>query len=87
MVCKFSGVATEVRADAWQLQQILPYWETALEAFGTSRLMFGSDWPVCLLKTSYADWVASVSSLASQLSQAELENFWSKNAIRAYGLK
>jgi L-fuconolactonase len=85
--CKFSGVVTEVRADGWQRQQIQPYWETALEAFGPSRLMFGSDWPVCLLKTSYADWVASVNSFTSQLSQAEQENFWSKNAIRAYRLK
>ncbi len=87
VACKFSGVVTEIRAHGWQLHQIQPYWDTALEAFGTDRLMFGSDWPVCLLKTSYADWVASVSSLTSQLSQAEQENFWSKNAIRAYRLK
>jgi L-fuconolactonase len=84
--CKFSGVVTEVRTDGWQRQQIQPYWETALEAFGSSRLMFGSDWPVCLLKTGYADWVASVNSFTSQLSQAEQENFWSRNAIRAYRL-
>ena len=84
--CKFSGVVTEVRGNGWTIQQIQPYWEAALDAFGTSRLMFGSDWPVCLLKASYTDWFAAINTLASKLSQAEQENFWAKNAIRAYGL-
>jgi L-fuconolactonase len=82
--CKFSGVVTEVREPSWTLAQIQPYWDTALDAFGANRMMFGTDWPVCLLKASYADWVAAVSVLASKLSEGEQARFWSQNAIQAY---
>ena len=84
--CKFSGVVTEVQDQEWSLPQIQSYWDTAIEAFGSERLLFGTDWPVCLLKTNYAQWVAAVSVLASELSVDERDNFWSKNAIRAYRL-
>ena len=85
--CKFSGVVTEVRDPKWSLAQIQPYWDTALEAFGSERLLFGTDWPVCLLKANYTQWVAAVSVLASKLSLDEQLSFWSKNAIRAYQLE
>ncbi len=49
--CKFSGVVTEIRDQTWSVDSIRPYWDVALEAFGFSRLMFGSDWPVCLLRS------------------------------------
>ena len=84
--CKFSGVVTEVRDQKWTVEQIRPYWDVAIEAFGADRLMFGSDWPVCLLKSSYADWVATVSLFASKLSDKEQAMFWSANAVRAYRL-
>ena len=84
--CKFSGVATEVRDAEWSLPSIQRYWDTTIEAFGSERLMFGTDWPVCLLKTSYAEWVAAVANLASKLSESEQAQFWSQNAIRAYRL-
>lgn len=84
--CKFSGVVTEVRDQEWTLNTIQPYWDTAIEAFGAHRMMFGSDWPVCLLRATYQDWIAVVSQLASELSIAEQEQFWSKNAIKAYAL-
>ena len=84
--CKFSGVVTEVRDDGWSLPQIQRYWDTAINAFGSERLMFGTDWPVCLLKTSYAEWVAAVSELASKLSETEQVKFWSQNATKAYCL-
>ena len=85
--CKFSGVVTEVRDPAWSLPQIQRYWDTAIEAFGSERLLFGTDWPVCLLKANYAQWVDTVSVLASKLSVDERYRFWSKNAIRAYRLE
>ncbi len=85
--CKFSGVATEVRGESWTILAIKPYWETALEAFGPKRLMFGSDWPVCKLKTSYADWIRAVASLASELGEDEHSHFWYWNAMRAYSLR
>lgn len=86
VVCKFSGVVTEIRDGAPSLETIRPYWDTALEAFGPDRLMFGSDWPVCLLKSSYADWVGLVTQLAGHLSKIEQEKFWGLTAASTYGL-
>jgi L-fuconolactonase len=85
--CKFSGVPTEVRDHTWSATHIQRYWDTVLEAFGADRLMFGSDWPVCLLKTGYEQWVSAVVELTSQLSINEQASFWSQNARRAYSLK
>ena len=84
--CKFSGVATEVRDEEWNLETIQPYWDVSLEAFGSDRLMYGSDWPVCLLRTDYSRWIKSVDALASQLSASEQAQFWGKNASQAYSL-
>lgn len=84
--CKFSGVVTEVREPDWSLATLEPYWQVALEAFGPQRLMFGSDWPVCLLKTSYLDWISTVKHLTSQLSSYEQQAFWGGNAQTAYRL-
>ena len=86
LMCKFSGVITEVRGEAWSIDTIRPYWEVALEAFTPQRLMFGSDWPVCLLKGTYKRWVDTVRELASELSSAEQADFFAGNAIRFYGL-
>jgi len=63
VVCKLSGVVTEADSACWTEDGIRPYLETVLEAFGPSRLMFGSDWPVCLVACAYARWGAIVESL------------------------
>lgn len=86
VVCKFSGVATEVRDANWNIDTLRPYWDVALESFGTKRLMFGSDWPVCLLRTSYARWVDVLVEFTSELSPSEQNAFWHDNAVRAYQL-
>jgi L-fuconolactonase len=84
--CKFSGIVTEVRNATWNLDMIRPYWDTALHGFGAGRLMFGSDWPVCLLRAEYATWIETVATLAKSLSPLEQEQFWSGNAQRVYRL-
>jgi L-fuconolactonase len=84
--CKFSGVVTEVRDSTWSIDTIRPYWDVALEAFTPQRLMFGSDWPVCLLRSQYADWLETVRQLASELTPQEQAGFFSGNAIRSYHL-
>ncbi len=86
VTCKFSALVTEVRDPEWNLELLRPYWKVALDAFGADRLMFGSDWPVCLLRSSYADWVATASVFASELSESEQAKFWGGNATRAYKL-
>lgn len=87
VLCKFSGLATQVQDDFWEDTLIEPYWDVALEAFGSSRFMFGSDWPVCLLKSEYQRWLEAVDRLSSQLSIEEQRNFWYQNATQAYGLE
>ncbi len=93
VLCKFSGVVTEVRSAetdaevAWCIDDIAPYWDVALEAFSPTRLMFGSDWPVCLLQTSYGDWLRTVRELASDLSPLEQRLLFAENAIKTYRLE
>jgi len=87
VVCKFSGVATEVRDAKWDAETIRRYWDVALEAFGPRRLMFGSDWPVCRLKVEYQAWYSMVEAFASPLSSAEQAEFWGGTATRTYGLE
>lgn len=60
LYCKISGMVTEADHDNWQLEQFEPYIRTVMDAFGTERIMFGSDWPVCLLAASYDEVVQIV---------------------------
>ena len=84
--CKFSGIVTEVRDTEWNTDVIRPYWEIALEAFGAERLMFGSDWPVCLARSTYDRWGETVTDLARELSETEQAAFWAGNVARVYQL-
>jgi L-fucono-1,5-lactonase len=84
--CKLSGVVTEADWQNWTPEDLRPYVETALEAFGPRRLMFGSDWPVLLLAGSYRQWNAVVSGMISGLSAAERERILGGTATEAYGL-
>ena len=86
VVCKLSGMVTEAAA-AWTAAQLRPYADHLLDCFGTQRLMFGSDWPVCTLAASYRDVVAVARVMTSQLDQAELEAVFHGNAVTAYGLR
>ena len=84
--CKFSGLATEVPGRRWTPELLSPYFEVVLEAFGPERLMYGSDWPVCLLATDYARWQGFAASCVVGLSDSERSAFFGGNAARAYGL-
>lgn len=84
--CKISGIITEADWHSWTPEQIRPYLDVALEAFGSRRLMFGSDWPVCLVAGSYRDVVNLAADYVQNLSVQEQQDFWGGNAIRFYGL-
>ena len=84
--CKLSGVATEADHQTWTERQLLPYMETALEAFSANRLMFGSDWPVCFLALSYQRWYQIVNDFASRLSPTERDRLMGATAAEAYGI-
>jgi L-fuconolactonase len=85
--CKLSGVVTEADWQAWTVQQLRPYMDAALEAFGPRRLMFGSDWPVCLLACGYQRWAGIVREFAGQLSPAEQARLFGATAVEAYNLQ
>jgi L-fuconolactonase len=74
--CKLSGMMTEVRDKEWDLDTMRPYFETVLEAFGPDRLMYGSDWPVCLVAGNYAEVMDVVKSYIEKLPAAQQESAW-----------
>jgi L-fuconolactonase len=84
--CKIAGMVTEADYEQWTENQLKPYVETVLEAFGSKRLMFGSDWPVCLVACSYTRWHEIVSRFASRLSANDRAWIFGQTAIKAYGL-
>lgn len=84
--CKLSGMATEADWRSWNVAALRPYAEIALEAFGPERVMFGSDWPVCLLAGSYAEIVAAAEELIAGLTPSERAQVRSASAVRAYRL-
>ena len=86
VVCKLSGLVTEADWSTWDVPTLRPYVEVVLDAFGPHRVMFGSDWPVCLLATSYADWVAAAEELTAQLSADDRAAVFGGTARRVYAL-
>jgi len=89
--CKLSGMVTEADwrkdpARASSLATLKPYLDVAVEAFGPKRLMAGSDWPVCLLATGYAQWFELLRSYFAGFSEAERVAVFGGNAIEVYGL-
>lgn len=83
---KLSGLVTEADHDAWTVEQLRPYADVLLEAFGPDRIMFGSDWPVCLLATSYEVWVATATALTAGLTEVERQEIFGGTAARWYRL-
>jgi L-fuconolactonase len=84
--CKLSGMVTEADWQRWHPEDLKPYLDVVLEAFGPERLMFGSDWPVCLLAADYAGVVDVVAEVANSLAPAEREAVFGGTARRFYGL-
>jgi L-fuconolactonase len=84
--CKLSGMVTEAAFDTWTVEDLRPYIETVLECFGPERVMFGSDWPVCTVASSYARWVGVVREFTAELTEHEQESIFGGNAARFYGL-
>lgn len=85
--CKVSGMVTEAAWRGWKATDFRPYLDVVLEAFSPERLMFGSDWPVCLLAGEYTEVVGIVSDFFSPLSTAEQDQIWGGTARRFYGLR
>jgi L-fuconolactonase len=84
---KVSGLFTEANWSNWNQETFKPYLDHVLNSFTPSRMMFGSDWPVCLLAASYADTISLMENFIGSFSISEQESFWSGTAKRAYKLK
>ncbi len=84
--CKLSGLVTEA-SDVWTVEDLRPYVAHLLDVFGPQRLIWGSDWPVCTLASSYQRWVETTQLLLSELTPSERAAILGGNAVRAYKLR
>ncbi|MGN6209863.1 amidohydrolase family protein [Asticcacaulis sp.] len=84
--CKLSGLPTEADWERWTPEQLRPYLDHALTAFGPSRCLFGGDWPVVKLAGGYARWQAVVASAIAHLPQDQQTEVWSGTARTVYQL-
>ena len=85
--CKVSGMVTEAKWNQWKQSDFRPYLDVVFEAFGEDRLMFGSDWPVCLIAGSYEDVLGIVRDYIQPLPEASRQKILGDNAARFYGIK
>lgn len=86
VVVKISGLTTEAEWGNWTVEQLRPYFDVTLESFGYARALFGSDWPVCTLATSYRRWAEVVDELTSAATPGERQQLFQANAERVYRL-
>ena len=86
LFCKLSGMVTEARWGTWQKADFRPYLDTVFDAFGEDRLLFGSDWPVCLLSASYGQVLDLVVDYLKAFSETTRRKIMGENAARSYGL-
>lgn len=84
--CKISGLVTEADRKLWKPEDFTPYLDIVTAAFGTKRIMFGSDWPVCLVAASYPQMLSIVTDYFSCFSINEQNNFFGGNASAFYNL-
>lgn len=85
--CKLSGLITEADWRGWRPDDFKPYFDVVFDAYGTDRLMFGSDWPVCLLASTYAQVKGLIEDYARGFTEGERAKIFGGNAARFYGLE
>lgn len=84
--CKISGMVTEADWKTWQKEDFTPYLDVVVDAFGTDRILFGSDWPVCQVAASYEQTIGIVENYFASFTEDEKANIFGKNAIKFYKL-
>jgi len=84
VACKVSGLVTEAHWQNWSLETLRPYLDTCVEAFGPHRLLAGSDWPVCLVASTYAHWWSTLEQYFAPFSSDEKQRIFGLNAIDLY---
>ncbi len=84
--CKISGMVTEADWQQWKFEDFTPYLDIVVNAFGTDRIMFGSDWPVCLVAADYERMLNIVTKYFHGFSETEQANFFGLNAVKFYNI-
>ncbi|MEM1324824.1 MAG: amidohydrolase family protein [Bacteroidota bacterium] len=84
--CKFSGMVTEAHWQQWKYDDFVPYLDVIFAAFGENRLLFGSDWPVCLLAADYAETKQIVAQYLSTKTKSAHAKVFGQNAVQFYSL-
>jgi L-fuconolactonase len=84
--CKMSGMITEADYNTWTLEQLNPYMDLILKVFGSNRIMFGSDWPVCLVAGNYKQVKEIVTNFIVKLSDSEQRGIMGNNALNFYNI-
>ena len=87
VACKVSGLVTEARWHDWLLADLVPYLNATLDAFGTERVLFGSDWPVCLLAAEWDRVYGVVDEWSTRLTASERAALFGGNAVTMYRLE
>ncbi len=87
LYCKISGMATEADWTTWKSEDLKPYLDIVVEAFGVDRLLFGSDWPVCLVASSYERWLNTIKDYFKKFSISEQEKIFALNCESFYTLE
>lgn len=85
--CKISGMVTQADWNNWTADDFVRHVAHVVDCFGPERIMFGSDWPVCLLAAQYQDVLQVAEKTVEDLSKESLAGFWGRNATKFYGLK
>ena len=84
--CKLSGMVTEADLRHWKTEDFKPYINAVIECFGIDRVMFGSDWPVCLLGATYNQSFWILEENTGDLTKSEKDKLWGENAVKFYNL-
>jgi L-fuconolactonase len=87
VVCKLSGLTSEAKQDNWQVSDLQPFVDYAIERFGTGRILFGSDWPIVDLNASYSRWLEVVFELLKNFNGAEKRKMLDENSRKIYKIK
>jgi L-fuconolactonase len=84
--CKISGIVTEANLSHWEYEDFTPYLNVVFNAFGEDRIMFGSDWPVCLLAASYKEVYDLILNYINDFSEHQKAKLLGLNALRIYNI-
>lgn len=86
VVCKVSGLVAYANPKTWRVADLQPYVDHVISCFGWDRVLFGSDWPVCMLSASYKQWVDALQSIIQSAGELNQRKLFHDNAIRVYRL-